>query len=108
MAPLTGSFSIFDLRVFGKGPAHKPAAVTELSACRGEDPRRITIRWTPVPGADGYILRWGVRKDALYSSCETSESELELGLFSVGQTYWFSVDSFNEGGLTRGKTVVEK
>ena len=106
-APLTGCFSIFDLRVFGNGPARRPAVVKDISARREADPRRITVRWTPVSGADGYILRWGVKKDALYSSCETAGSELELGLFSVGQTYWFSVDAFNEGGLRPGRTVIQ-
>ena len=105
-APLTGCFSIFDLRVFGKGVASLPAPVKELSAERGADPRRIKVRWTPVDGADGYILRWGVRKDALYSSCESAGPEIELGLFSVGQEYWFSVDAFNESGVRAGKNRI--
>ena len=105
-APLTGKFSLFDLRVFGHGPARCPAEVRDLKAMRSGDPRRITVSWTPSPGADGYILHWGVRPDELYSGCEVYDNSLELGLYSVGQDYWFRVDAFNEGGVTPGRETI--
>ena len=104
--PLTGKLSVFDLRVFGNGPAPRPEAVTGLSAERAADPRRITLRWNPSEGADGYILHWGVREDELFSSCEVYDCEVELGLFSAGQDYWFCVDAFNEGGISSGTETV--
>lgn len=102
-APLTGKFSLFDLRVFGNGPAARPEAVRTPDVRREADPRRFHIRWTPSPTADGYLLRWGVRPDELYSACEVYEPEAELGCFSVGQRYYFRVDAFNEGGVTPGQ-----
>ena len=105
-APLTGKLSVFDLRVFGFGPAPKPEAVTGMTVERAADPRRITVRWNPSENADGYVLHWGVREDELYSSCEVYDSEVELGLFSVGEDYWFRVDAFNEGGVTPGQETI--
>ena len=81
----------------------RPEAVRTPDVRREADPRRFHIRWTPSPTADGYLLRWGVRPDELYSACEVYEPEAELGCFSVGQRYYFRVDAFNEGGVTPGQ-----
>ncbi len=107
MSPLTGLMSVFDLRVFGYGDAPRPRAVKELSAERHEDSRRITVSWSPSDGAQGYVLHWGVRKDEMYSSCQVYGTEVELGLFTKGQEYFFSVDAFNEGGVTRGRKILK-
>jgi hypothetical protein len=100
---LTGRFSVFDLRVFGLASGRKPEAVTGLSAERGEDPRRIRVSWPASDGAQGYVLRWGTDPDELYLTCQSETPEVELGLFSVGQSYYFRVDAFNESGVTPGK-----
>ena len=44
--------------------------------------------------------------DELYSSCMVEGTEKELGLFSVGQGYYFRVDAFGESGLTTGKEIL--
>ena len=56
-------------------------------------------------GAQGYILHWGTDPDELCSTCESLVPEIELGMFSTDQDYYFRVDAFNESGLTVGKTV---
>ena len=101
-APLTGKLSLFDLRVFGQGGQQKPDPVRRICIERATDPRRIKVSWTPSRGADGYILHWGVQPNALFSACEVYDYEIELGLFSVNQDYWFRVDAFNERGVTPG------
>lgn len=106
-APVTGKFSLFDLRVFGLAPGSKPAAVTGLQAERGADARRIKVSWPAVPGAEGYVLRWGTDPDELYLTCQTEAPEKELGLFSKGQTYYFRVDSFNGSGVTPGVEQIQ-
>lgn len=103
---LTGRFSVFDLRVFGLASGRKPEAVTGLSAERGEDPRRICVSWPASDGAQGYVLRWGTDPDELYLTCQSETPEVELGLFSVGQSYYFRVDAFNESGVTPGKEQI--
>lgn len=106
-APVTGKFSLFDLRVFGLAPGNKPAAVTGLQAERGADARRIKVSWPAVPGAEGYVLRWGTDPDELYLTCQTEAPEKELGLFTKGQTYYFRVDSFNGSGVTSGVEQIQ-
>lgn len=103
---LTGRFSVFDLRVFGLAYGRKPEAVTGLSAERGEDSRRIRVSWPASDGAQGYVLRWGTDPDELYLTCQSETPEVELGLFSVGQSYYFRVDAFNECGVTPGKEQI--
>ncbi len=103
---LTGRFSVFDLRVFGLASGRKPEAVTGLNAERGEDPRRIRVSWPASDGAQGYVLRWGTDPDELYLTCQSETPEVELGLFSVGQSYYFRVDAFNESGVTPGKEQI--
>ena len=103
---LTGRFSVFDLRVFGLASGRKPEAVTGLSAERGEDSRRIRVSWPASDGAQGYVLRWGTDPDELYLTCQSETPEVELGLFSVGQSYYFRVDAFNECGVTPGKEQI--
>ena len=102
---LTGKLSISDLRVFGKASGKSPAAVKEITLKRGEDRRRIEISWPQSQGARGYFVRWGTRPDALYSTCQTKDPYLELGLFSSDQKYWFKVDVFNDSGITYGKVL---
>jgi len=102
---LPGKFSLFDLRVFGKG-GKAPAAVPSSTFQRTPDGRTITFRWTGVPDADGYYLRWGTNPDELFSICECLDPEVTLGLFSRGQQYYYTVDSFSEGGVTPGKTIL--
>ena len=100
---LTGHLSVFDLRIFGFAPGKKPADVKEIHISRQSDRRRISISWSPADRARGYIVHWGTRPDELYSACQTLEPELELGLFSTDQEYFFRVDAFNDSGITFGK-----
>ena len=87
---------------------NRPRPVKDIRAERRTDDRRITIRWARSRGADGYLLRWGVRPDQLFSTCEVYNNEIELGLFSSGQEYWFRVDAFNESGVTPGRRAIQR
>ena len=66
----------------------------------------MTISWNPVPGATGYFLRWSTEPDELYYTCETKEPQISLGLFSSDTDYYFTVDAYNESGVTLGKEVI--
>lgn len=100
---LSGKFSIFDLRVFGLGSGKKPSEVKSVTIQRNQDRRRIALSWPAVDRAQGYVLHWGVDPEEMYNTCQTEKPEVELGLFSTDQEYYFSVDSFNESGVSEGK-----
>ena len=104
---LSGKFSVYDVRVFGQAPGNKPAVVRELTVEREEDARRMQFSWAASKDAQGYILHWGTDPEELYSTCQTEKPELELGLFSAGQKYYFKVDAINESGVTLGKTIFQ-
>lgn len=101
---LIGKLSMYDLRVFGLAEGETPDPVDEFVMDRREDERRIHLSWQPAENAQGYVLHWGTDPEELYNACQTLETEIELGLFSTGQSYFFRVDSFNESGVTSGAT----
>ena len=103
---LTGKLSLHDLRVFGLARGAKPAEATGLKVVREEDRRRMELSWQPASGATAYVVRWGLRPDALFSACQTSETKLEKGLFSIDQSYCFRVDAIGDTGITPGKEIV--
>lgn len=105
LASLDGNFSIFDLRIFGNAKGSLPAEPTGLKASRSAGGKTISFTWDETPGADAYILRWGVREDEMYFTCECDSNSKQLGLFSAGTSYYFTVDAFNTYGITRGKTI---
>ena len=58
--------------------------------------------------ATGYGIRFGIHPEKLYNSYMVyNDTEIELRCLQVGQTYYFAVDSFNEGGITRGDVIKE-
>ncbi|MBP5796069.1 MAG: discoidin domain-containing protein [Bacteroidales bacterium] len=105
-AQLDGKFSLFDLRVFGFAPGKAPAEPDGIVVARVGDRRNIQVSWDSVPGATGYILRWGTEEDEMYFGCESKETSIKLGLFNADTDYYFTVDAFNESGVTRSTRVV--
>ena len=106
---VVGNFSIFDLRLFGSGDGSLPGKTTIKSAFRdNSNRRRIVLNWDKNPNADGYLLRWGVEKDELYTSMEVYDTcTVDLGCFISGEKYWFTLDTFNENGIVRGTEIIE-
>lgn len=96
---LDGSFSVFDLRVFGEAKGKAPAAVSGFKAVREEgDPRAFSFGWTPSEGADGYILRWGTAPDRLIHSAVIYADSYEARYFNRDSKYYFTLTPFNECG----------
>jgi hypothetical protein len=104
-----GTFSVRDLRVFGHSSVARPAVVAGVAVRRDPvDARSATITWRRSPGATGYVVRWGVAPDKLYGEFQVGDVDaLTMNTLNVGVTYHFSVDAFNEGGVTRGTAVVK-
>lgn len=96
-------FSVSGLRVFGRAEGKAPARVGDVSVERdAKDPRHITVKWTPVDNASGYIVRWGRDPKNLCNACMVYEdTQMDARFFNRDDHYFFTVDSFNESGITR-------
>ena len=91
-----------DIRVFGLGRGKKPATVKGFTVVREADERNARISWKSVKGAQGYNVLWGVALDKLYSSWMVyGDNSLDLRALTVGQKYYFAIESFNENGISQ-------
>jgi hypothetical protein len=106
--------AISDLRVFGNADGQAPAAPTQVVATRHPDERDATIRWSRVPGAAGYNVRWGIRPDRLTLNYQLFADELgtaetlekQLRALNKGVPYYFAVEAFNETGVSPLSAIV--
>ena len=91
-----------DIRVFGLGRGKKPATVKGFTVVREADEHNARISWKSVKGAQGYNVLWGVAPDKLYSSWMVyGDNSLDLRALTVGQKYYFAIESFNENGISQ-------
>lgn len=103
----TPHLAISGLRVFGTGEGKAPPEVKNLKAVRRADRRDVLLTWDRQSGAQGYNVRWGIAPDKMYSSWLVyDENRLEMKNLTVDQEYWFSVEAFNENGISKkSKTI---
>ena len=100
--PSGGNFSLRGLRLFGNGDGKAPVAVDHLTIERKAESRReALLSWSAVPEAEGYIIRYGVAPDALWNQFQMrGTNSLRITSLNATPGYWFTVDSFNENGVT--------
>lgn len=104
----TPHLAISDLRVFGVGEGEKPARVKDFRAVRQSDRRDVMLSWHAVKNAQGYNVCWGIAPDKLYNSWLLyGENQLLLKSLTANQTYYFTVEAFNENGVSDRTQVVE-
>jgi hypothetical protein len=103
-----GLFSLYDLRIFGTREGNAPAAVSEFNVVRDEtDTRKALVKWLADDQATGYIVNYGTAPEKLYTSVMVyNAGSLMLTGLNRDVTYYFSVDAFNESGITKGTVVV--
>jgi hypothetical protein len=71
-----------------------------------DDPRKATISWEPVPNADFYIVRFGIRPDRMFENYQVYKgNHLDLASLNIGVAYSFTVDAVNDSGIARGDVV---
>ena len=103
---LPGKFSLYGFRVFGQGKGELPQEVTNVNVQRNpEDKRRFLVTWDEQAQATGYIVNVGIKKDLLLNSIMVYENQYEGGFFNRDSDYYFSIDSFNENGITKGTEI---
>jgi xylan 1,4-beta-xylosidase len=105
-----GMFSVYDLRIFGKKKGKTPDEATGLSVDRNaSDMRRAIVKWTKDNSATGYVVNYGTEINKLYTSVMVydADSVRLTGLNKVVK-YYFSVDAFNESGITKGTKKISQ
>jgi hypothetical protein len=105
----SGKFSLYDLRVFGKGNKEAPEAVTSITVERMDDRRTVKLNWNEIPKATGYIVRFGIQQDKLYQNYMVyGKNSVTINALNVEQTYFYTVDVFNENGITQSKVTINR
>jgi xylan 1,4-beta-xylosidase len=99
-----GKFSVYDFRIFGKKKGKTPNEVSGFTVERDHsDSRRANVKWTKINSATGYVVNYGTDINKLYTSVMVYNSDsLRLTGLNNNVTYYFSIDVFNESGITRG------
>ncbi len=104
--PMT-TLSISDLRVFGVGQGKLLLSAKNVSVARRTDRRDARISWDAQPNTQGYNIRWGIAPDKLYSSWLVyGQTSLLLKALTTDQSYYFSVEAFNENGVAAGSKLI--
>ena len=104
----TPHLSISDLRIFGLGQGKAPGKVKNLKADRYEDRRDALITWEPQENCQGYNVLWGIAPDKLYNAWLVyDEHSLELKSLTVDQEYYFTVEAFNENGISARTEIIK-
>lgn len=104
---ISGNVSLRELRVFGLGSGKKPASLTEFNVePNAKDACRATLSWQPVEGAKGYVVHAGIAPDKLYHTYQITDStQIELTGLNADVSYYFSIDTYNEQGVTKGNVI---
>ncbi len=104
-----GTFALAGLRIFGNGGGKAPLSVENFNMTRPKsDPCIVTLNWAKIPGATGYNIRYGIRKDKLYQNYQVfGGNSLTIRSLNSRQKYYFTIDAFNENGITKGNKIIE-
>jgi hypothetical protein len=99
-----GKFSIYDFRIFGIKKGRTPGEVSGFSVQRdASDARRAIVRWNKDNSATGCVVNYGTDINKLYTSYMVYDSDsVKLTGLNKNVKYYFSIDAFNESGITKG------
>lgn len=107
-APAGGKFAVSAIRVFGDACGDAPASAPEFTASRCSDPCCLDVTWDALQDAQGYYVRLGVDPGELHIHYTLyGQHSAHIACLNVGVKYYLTVDSFNEGGITRGSRIME-
>jgi hypothetical protein len=101
----TDQLAISGFRIFGKGSGTLPKTPANFIVVRATDRRDAVLRWNAVKGSQGYNVRWGIAPNKLYNSWLVyDKNSLSLKSLGTDQSYYFTVEAFNENGISKPTT----
>jgi hypothetical protein len=97
-----GHFAISGFRVFGKGNGAKSGEINNFTVARNSNDRRsVHLTWEKSALAKGYNISFGNDQDKLFHNYIVyGDTSLVINSLNVNQKYYFSIESFNENGIT--------
>jgi beta-xylosidase len=102
------NLALSEIRVFGTGFGKNPAVVKDFVVKRETDRRDAAFSWTKNDVAQGYNIRWGIAPDKLYQSWLIYEdTELLMRCLDKATTYYFTIESFNENGISEPSKIIK-
>jgi xylan 1,4-beta-xylosidase len=104
-----GTFALAGIRIFGNAGGKTPSMVEKLNMTRSETDRCVVkLNWNKSTEAVGYNIRYGIRKDKLYHNYQVMGTDtLTIRSLNSLQKYYFTIDAFNENGITKGNNITE-
>jgi xylan 1,4-beta-xylosidase len=106
-----GTFALAGLRIFGQGSRYGQGLPlpNDLKVKRTQsDKREVKLKWTKVPDAVGYNIRYGSHADKLYHNYQVLGTDsLTIRSLNRFQKYYFTIDAFNENGIRKGEKIVK-
>lgn len=104
----TPYFALSEFRIFGLGEGDKPQKVKNFRVERQTDRRDAKLSWNKVENATGYNVYWGISSDKLYHSWLLyGDTELGMRCFDKNTTYYFSIEAFNENGISEKSEILK-
>jgi xylan 1,4-beta-xylosidase len=102
-----GHFAISGFRAFGRGGGPKPSVINRFEVTRKEDRRSVSLSWEPVENATGYNISFGADRDKLYNDYIVyADNTLTINILDVNKPYHFTIQAFNENGITKSGKIV--
>jgi xylan 1,4-beta-xylosidase len=104
-----GTFALAGLRVFGNGGGKAPSKAEGFTIERNAaDPCIVNLKWSRSKDAIGFNFRYGTQKDRLYHNYQVLGADaVTIRSLDAGQKYYFTMDAFNENGVTKGTEIIE-
>ena len=104
-----GNFAIAGLRLFGSGQGSVPGEVKNFKVVRTPtDRREVVMNWDQPKGALGYNIHYGTHPKKLYLTHQViGNNTLTIRSLNSTLPYWFTIEAFNENGVTSGVTTIK-
>lgn len=106
----SGLFSISGLRVFGMNTNIELPSEAQILIVKRDstDRRSVTLMWNSANGASGYNIRYGYAPGKMYLNYEIlggNTRKVTINSLNANEDYYFSIDTWNERGTTKGCNV---
>jgi len=104
-----GQLAVSGFRVFGRGNGKIPGKIDKFEVkYNPNDKRSVKLSWSKSDNSTGYNICYGVDKKMLYQNYQVyQDTTLTINSLNSTLDYYFSIESFNENGITTNERIVK-